>query len=119
MKKVIEFTIPKATPSLNTMLRLHYTKRSEQQKAWDWYVFLAWQNSKKFVFMVPVKVQYTIRFSSTQKRDLDNYIGGTKYVTDSLKRTFLTRDDSEWLQEISVKFELGTEEQTLVHIEEI
>lgn len=110
--------IPRTPPSLNVMLRSHWRKRSVEQSMWDSHVFAEWMKSGKFVFVRPVRIKYTIQLPATQKRDIDNYIGGTKFITDAIKRTFLTRDDSEWLQEISVKFSKGPE-QTNVIIEEL
>lgn len=114
----ITFTVPMATPSLNTMLRTHWRERSKQQKAWDWYVFIAWQKEKRFVFIRPVKICYTVQLPADRARDYDNYYGGTKYATDALKRTFLTRDDCNWLTSINVKFSQGPE-CLVVDIEEV
>ena len=114
----IDFVIPRPVPSLNTMLRTHYRERSQEQSVWDWHVFAAWQNRRKYVFVNPVRIVYTLSFRSNRKRDLDNYIGGTKYVTDAIRRSFLTRDDAEWLREISVRFAQGPD-QTKVDIQEM
>jgi Holliday junction resolvase RusA-like endonuclease len=112
------FRVPLTPPSLNDMLRTHWSKRAKEQERWDLHVFAQWFQSGKFVFPRPVRITYTIRWPESRQRDIDNYIGGTKYLTDAIKRTFLTRDDSEWLQEIGIKFDKGPAE-TLVNIQEV
>ena len=115
---MVVLQIPRTPPSLNVMLRAHWRKRSVEQGIWDSFILAEWMRSGKFVFTHPVKVIYTIKRPDDRKRDIDKYIGGTKFITDALKRTFLTRDDSEWLTEISVRFAKGPE-QTEVNIAEV
>lgn len=110
--------IPRTPPSLNEILGKHWSKKYRLQKIFDRHVHVEWLRSGKFVFQKPVRVSYTIYLPDTRERDIDNYIGGTKLITDALKRTFITRDDSEWLQEISVRFLKGNE-QTVCVIDEV
>ena len=45
-------------------------------------------------FTVPVEIRYTFFFRSTTRRDLDNYIGGAKIITDALKGIAFDDDNS-------------------------
>ena len=118
MKKQISFIIPRVPPSLNTMLRVHWHERQKEQERWNIYALSCWLAKGKQVFLKPVKLSYAISFSSNRKRDLDNYIGGTKYITDALKKNFFFRDDSSWVVSIEVQFANG-KEGTLVTITEV
>lgn len=118
MIKKAEFTLQAVPPSLNVMLRTHWVKRRKEQEKWDLLVKVEWLNRRKFVFQKPVEILYTITFKDVRTRDLDNYIGGTKYITDALKRTFITQDSAEWLRRISVEFKTG-KPKTQVSITEI
>lgn len=115
----ISFIIPRVPPSLNTMLRTHWKLRYAEQYKWDQHAIAQWLARQKFIFLKPVRITYILSFRSNRTRDLDNYIGGTKYLTDSLKKTFLFRDDSAWVKGISVQFEIGEKEQTTVMITEV
>jgi len=118
MIKQVEFTLQAVPPSLNVMLRTYWIKRRKEQEKWDLLVKVEWLNRRKFVFLKPVEILYIITFKKPRLRDLDNYIGGTKYITDALKRTFITQDDADWLRRISVEFRIG-KPQTRVRITEI
>lgn len=118
MKKSVSFIIPRVPPSLNAMLRDHWIKRSAEQKKWDEHVWAQWMAWSKFLFLNPVKIYYVLSFNSIRPRDLDNYIGGTKYITDALKKTFFIRDDAAWVKSIEVQFIPG-KEQTQIIITEV
>jgi len=107
-KVAISFIIPLLPPSLNVAFRMHWIKRKRLQEEWDYLVYKHWIALTKFTFFKPVKILYTLSFASRRNRDFDNYIGGTKFVTDALKRTFLLRDDSGWLKKVEVEFTEGT-----------
>lgn len=113
-KPGISFTIPKPPMSLNTMLRMHYITRMREQQSWDLFVLARWTEFGKLTFNVPVNVIYVISFGTKRNRDLDNYIGGTKFVTDALKRTFIPEDNTEWLKKIQVEFLTGKPETKII-----
>ena len=117
-REIVEFTIDRIPPSLNVVLRTHWIKRRQEQELWNILVIAHRLKLKKVVFRKPVKIIYIVSFKKRRIRDVDNYIGGTKYLTDALKRTFLTRDDSEWLKKIEIGFIIGRQ-QTKVRIEEV
>ncbi len=116
--KQIYFSLRRLPPSLNEMLRMHWTKRARLQKIFDDIIAKEWLALQRFVFVKPVRLVYVLSFTAALRRDLDNYIGGTKLMTDALKRTFLFRDDSEWITSIEVRFTKG-QEGTVIFIEEV
>ena len=118
MATTINFAITRLPPSLNEMLHMHWTKRQRLQKAFDDQVSAEWLQRGRIAFIRPVRLLYVLSFPEKRSRDVDNYIGGTKLITDALKKTFLFRDDSEWITEIKVKFTKG-KEGTVVFIEEV
>lgn len=111
----ISFALTRLPPSLNELLNRHWIRRHELQKAFDQQVSTEWLRKGRFVFMKPVRLIYVLSFPSNRTRDLDNYIGGTKLITDALKKTFLFRDDSEWIKSVEVRFIRG-KEATVVFI---
>jgi len=116
--KQIYFSLRRLPPSLNELLSSHWRKRYDLKKIYDEIIGVEWLRLNKLVFTKPVKLIYVLSFSGQRRqRDLDNYIGGTKLMTDALKRTFLFRDDSEWITSIEVKFTRGNE-GTVIFIKE-
>lgn len=115
--RLVTFSIPKLPLSLNDMLTMHWRNRSKEKEAMDWFVYDQWLKSGRFIFLHPIKIHYALYFGKNRRRDLDNYIGGTKYLTDAIKHTFITRDDNEWLVDIRMSFHKG-EDMTVVMIEE-
>jgi hypothetical protein len=112
------FAISRLPLSLNELLRMHWRFRHRMQKMFDQLVHIQWLAHGKMVFTEPVRLVYVLSFTSAQRRDLDNYIGGTKLITDALKRTFLFRDDAEYIKSIEVRFTKGTE-GTAIFIQEV
>lgn len=116
--KQIQFDIDRAPESLNKILRINWRQRNEYQGMMDGLIHAIWLQKGRPIFMGLVKIKYTISFPENRRRDIDNYIGGTKYFTDALKRTFLLRDDAEVLKSVSVEFATGKEKTTIL-IEEV
>ncbi|MDI6729838.1 MAG: RusA family crossover junction endodeoxyribonuclease [Thermodesulfovibrionales bacterium] len=79
------------------------------QQKFDYYIKVEWGRLRQRVFMKPVRLTFIIICPEKRVRDLDNYIGGTKMLIDALKKTFIFRDDAEWVTEIKVQFAKGTE----------
>jgi Holliday junction resolvase RusA-like endonuclease len=113
----INFILTRLPPSLNELLHKHWIHRHRLQEAFDAQVSVEWLKLGRVVFMLPVRLIYVLSFPARRVRDIDNYIGGTKLITDSLKKTFLFRDDSEWIKSIEVRFIKG-KEGTAVFIKE-
>lgn len=114
----IEIVIDSLPPSLNDMLTMHWAKRKEMKKKWDMLVYHKWVECGRPMMLKAVVLKYVLEFKMNRRRDQDNYIGGTKFVNDALKRTFFTRDDSEWVRRIEVDIKRG-EDRTLITIEEV
>ena len=116
----VMITLDRLPPSLNTYLHMNWKKRYNLQKIFDQIMKVEWVVHGRFVFTNPVKLYYILSFPDTQKRyrDRDNYIGGTKPITDALKHTFLFRDDADWIKDIQIKFVTGKEQTTILIVEE-
>ncbi len=117
--KSVHFMIERVPVSLNVMLRMHYAQRAKEQAVWDFLIYAQWLASGKIVFNVPVRAIYLISFDSGRQRDYDNYYGGTKFINDALKRSFLTTDDSRILRRIEVEFLQPGKGETIIQIEEL
>lgn len=105
MKDLIEIKIPLKVPSLNVLLRLHWSARSKLKAQWGLFI------------RRPVDPIYfkKITIIGMQKRlyDYDNFVGGCKeLVVDNLRHKNWIKDDNiknvkiEYLQMKSKKDEL-------------
>jgi len=86
--------MPRLTPSLNKLVRMHWRKRQELQQAWDWEVKAAMRKTyQEITFDYPKR---SVRIVSYRKRisDEDNFIGGLKPLIDALVHNHLLVDDS-------------------------
>ncbi len=119
--KTVTLIFDRTPLSLNRLFNLNYSQREREKEKWRDLVWLRWMEMKRLMFLKPVVIEYTLSFDTTRERDLDNYIGGVKYINDALKKTFLTRDDHKWLTGITVNFKKGKESTTIliVEVEEI
>ena len=102
---------------MNEYIRIHWRRRADLHHLYFNHVFAQWNDHGKTVFVNPVYITFILSFPKKRIRDFDNYIGGTKPITDALKKTFLFRDDSEWVKGIEVQFTTGPE-NTQIIIEE-
>jgi Holliday junction resolvase RusA-like endonuclease len=93
--------IKEIPPSLNVLMREHWSKRSKQLERWRWLVADAWKNMPVIPGRVKVKIIYY--FPDKRKRDYDNYSG--KLILDSLKGKVITEDNSTVIVELAHKFE--------------
>ncbi len=114
--KLVAFFVGKQIMSLNR--KMHWHQRYEQQQDWNDLVRRQWEAHDRHMFFRPVKVTYFVVSRVEANRDYDNYIGGSKMVTDALRRTFFTRDDAKFLRPPQVKFVVGDFEGTFIVIEE-
>lgn len=114
----IKLTLPDVPDSLNKIFSMHWSGRKKLQSYWDGLVLAAWHKCDRIMFVNPVVVTFFVTFTTSRARDYDNYLGGTKFITDALKRTFFIKDDAEWLKDIRVVFRKGDVQQTEVLIEE-
>lgn len=105
MKDLIEIKIPLKVPSLNVLLRMHWSSRSKLKKQWA-------QLIRRLIEPIYFK---KITIIGMQKRlyDYDNFVGGCKeLVVDNLRQKNWIKDDNiknvkiEYLQMKSKKDEL-------------
>jgi Holliday junction resolvase RusA-like endonuclease len=96
---------------------MHWRVRSEEKEKVDYFFYEQWLKLNRVMFLKPIKIHYDIYFSITRRRDFDNYIAGTKFFNDAVKRTFTVRDDSKWIVGLSVSFHQG-DDKTVVTIQE-
>lgn len=118
MKTTIE--ILRLPLSLNHILRANRWSRMREQKVWDFHIIAAWVQSDQKKFLNPVRIKFLLYFHTDRRRDYDNYLGGTKYIIDALKRTFLTRDDYKMVKSVSLEFFVDHhgDQRTVILIEE-
>lgn len=83
--------IPEATPSNNTVMRVHFRKRSAEHKRWNWLVKEATNGHR-------IKAQdiciVTVKRYGSRLLDWDNMAGGLKYLMDALIHNNLIIDDN-------------------------
>lgn len=116
--KSVKLDIARTPHSLNKVLRLNWRVRNEYQHMIDSLIHAMWLKEGRPIFLNPVKVRYVLYFPVDRSRDYDNYLGGAKYFTDALKRTFFLRDDQKFLKKVDVDFAVGPEKTTIL-IEEV
>lgn len=117
-KKKVTLKFDRLPPSINSMLREHWAFRAEIASIWNQWCMYYWAQAGRMVFLNPVRIHYVLTFRTQRLRDIDNYVGGTKYINDALKRTFILRDDYKKLKGITVEFRTGDKESTVLTIEE-
>lgn len=90
----LHLVMPRLTPSLNKLIRLHWRDRQKLIITWDWEVKAAIRETyEEITFEHP---QRKVRIISYRKRimDEDNFIGGLKPMVDALVLNHLLVDDS-------------------------
>jgi hypothetical protein len=108
--------IPRAPPSLNQTLRMHWIERRRLQRLWVKEIWVA-------AFEAQIKTPPTLKAKVSIERrgpkllDPDNAVGATKIVIDALKDCGLIEDDSPDHIELSVSQVKGTP-QTTITVEE-
>lgn len=115
--RMVSFAVPLVPLSLNELNHMHWAAKLKHRRAVNAAVEKVWEECGRRIFTRPVKLRYVLGFEVARQRDRDNYIGGTKDFTDALRRTFLFRDDSEFVVDIRVAF-LRNCSGTVIIIEE-
>ena len=90
----LHLVIPRLTPSLNKLIRMHWRERQKLMKTWDWEVKAAMSETYREIrFEHPKR---NLRIISYRKRisDEDNFVGGLKPLIDALVLNHLLVDDS-------------------------
>lgn len=107
-RAVITLTIPEALPSLNTMLRRHWSVDRRLKNRWRIMVWAALKQQAGGKALPPLnKARVTITRISPRMLDADNCTGGAKHVIDSLRVCGLIVDDTPEHIELTVRQEKG------------
>ena len=114
---MIELTISEATPSLNRLFGLHWAKRMETRKKWQWLVRAARLKARVHLDAPLPKAKVTVTRHGRRICDPDNCIAGTKYLTDSLVQEGILLNDTPDHIELVVKQIKTTTPHTTVTIE--
>lgn len=108
---VITLTIPFATPSLNTMLRQHWSVDRKLKARWKRLVWAARLEANDNCLPVPrdafQRARITITRFSPRMLDADNATGGAKHIVDGLRACGIIIDDTPEHIELTVRQEKG------------
>ena len=105
-KLVLE--ISEVVPSLNVLLRMHWTKRRKLNKTWQWLIWLeVFGRGGAQRCAVHGKVTVRILRRSRQTLDQDNLAGSAKIVLDALKVARVIDDDDPSHVSLICQQELG------------
>lgn len=112
--KPLLFEVAEVVPSLNRLLRMHWTQRRRLIQRWSWLVLGAVRGRDtlpvgQFVGRVRIRV---IR-RSHHTLDDDNLAGSAKVILDALKRIGVIEDDSPAHVQLVCEQERGTEFTTV------
>lgn len=116
---MIELTIPEATPSLNRLFGLHWAKRMETRRRWQWLVRAARLKAQVHLAEPLPRAKVTVTRHGRRICDPDNCIAGTKYLTDSLVKEGILENDTPAHVDLVVKQVLTKTPHTIVRIESI
>ena len=117
-----KITIPVVTPSLNELLNMNRHARTRLKKSYMAHIEGAVYDMKMTVNKLKRPKRRRLRIWSFRKRllDPDNFIGGTKPLTDALKELGLIWDDStKYISLGAEQFIDGYDPRTEIFIEEI
>ena len=112
--------IPEATPSLNQMLRQHWSKDRKLKDHWRQSVWIAlYEQHGRPLWSEPMpKARLTITRHSSRMLDPDNATGGVKHVIDALLACNLIAGDSPEHIELIVQQEKGAA-RTVIELEAV
>jgi len=108
--------IPEATPSLNTMLRRHWSVDRRLKKHWHKLVWVALFERPHGPRARFSKAKITITRSSPRMLDPDNAAGSVKHVVDALRACDVIADDTPEHIELIVRQEKG-KAKTVIELE--
>ena len=92
---MMELSIPDVPVSLNVWSRMHWRKRRQLQKTWDWWISVALQTCGPIPYELPLsraQIRIHYLFRQARRRDKDNYV--PKMVLDALRHNGVIEDDS-------------------------
>lgn len=115
---MIEFTIPKPTPSLNQFYWGHWSKKMKNAKEWRKWVWAARvATGTKELMAMEAHRHVTVERYGSRKLDRDNFIGGCKGIIDALVKEGFILDDSPAHVSIEYHQYTGKPYRTIIKIE--
>jgi hypothetical protein len=85
--------IPEVTPSSNAFLWKHWSVKRKIRKDWSLYVLEAKHNARALV-KATSRAHLTIHRYAARRLDIDNLVGGCKFLIDALVEQGLLLGDS-------------------------
>ena len=104
---MIELTLNEATPSLNKMIRLHWTVDRKLKAKWVKMVWVALRSQRMGPVQPFSRARVTITRISPRMLDRDNLFSSVKHPLDGLKICSVIVDDSPEHIELIVRQEKG------------
>lgn len=93
---MIELTLQETTPSQNALNKLHWREKHKARQRWDLLIAGARGTARNWDKPNWPKVRLTIiRRSARPIRDHDNFVAGTKHLTDALVASGFMQDDGD------------------------
>jgi hypothetical protein len=112
---MITLTIPAATPSVNRLHGFHWSLKARERKKWGWLVRIARMGLPAPLY-APEHVSLTIERYGPRLLDYDNYVAGTKFLTDQLVAEGFAVDDSPAHMTVRYVQHVGKPPRTVVRI---
>lgn len=114
------FTIPEATPSLNTIQGRHWAANHRDKEALQWVVASALNKVPRIPPATGPR-RLTITRHGKGRLDRDNLTGGAKFLIDEIKRRRLILDDNPDVCELVVLqvVDRKTRPHTVVELEDV
>lgn len=95
---MIVLDIPDVPPSLNKVLRMHWSKKSRLALDWAWKARIAFDYQNSSILRIGKK-QVKITLHHSRMYDKDNAYGSCKVLVDCLRGLKVIQDDTaEWLE---------------------
>jgi Holliday junction resolvase RusA-like endonuclease len=118
-QRVIILTIPKASPSLNTINGQHWNHYRQQKRAWLDLIWVAKLDAGIYGMPMFERAKVSIERFGTRSLDVDNLTGGCKMLIDSLRQLGLIVDDSPAHIALTVTQRISKTPRTVIHVEQI
>lgn len=109
----LKIVVPDLTPTNNTLIRLHWARRSKLNKEWVWLIKAALLFDNIDLSKIKFRKKRHVHIISYRKRlaDTDNLIGGAKCLIDSLVKNEILIDDDPKHLILVVQGEIDLKEQ--------
>ena len=115
---MIIIVLPNFIPkSLNVLFAMNHWKRAAYKKEVSELVGWLCKGQTIEPIVGPIDIHFTFQFKAKRNRDMDNFIGGAKFIIDGLKDAGIIPDDnSDIVKSITVQFKKGSKEQTIIKL---